>query len=147
MSDESYREVYKQLRQAHEKHTYFLLAAAGAAIGFVINQTQGRGVSWSQVPLAAAVLCWALSFFFGCRYVAYVNSTLYSNAELLRVEGGIHPEVGKQPEMMAAASDGIRTAIEANSERANILGHRQFRLLVAGAVSYIVWHVLEMIVR
>jgi len=48
---------------------------------------------------------------------------------------------------MATASEGIRSAIEWNSERANRLGHWQFRLLVAGAFLYVAWHVLEMYLR
>jgi len=92
------------------------------------------------------VLCWSLSFFVGCRHLAYVSSTLYANAELFRVESGKHPDVGWHPEMMAA-SEGIHQAIEANAERVNRLRHMQFRFLVAGAVFYIAWHVLEMWLR
>ena len=147
MADEMAREVYKALREAQNKYTYFLLAAAGAAIALAVNQTQGTAMAWSQIPLAAAGLSWGLSFFFGCRHLAYVNSTLYANAELLRVERGQHPEVGAHPQMMAAASEGIRRAIETNSERANRLGHLQFRFLIAGAVLYVVWHILEMYLR
>lgn len=147
MADENFREVYRQLRLAQDKYTYFMLAAAGAAIALAVNRTQDSVLSWSQAPLAAAVLCWGLSFFLGCRHLAYVSSTLYSNAELLRVESGAHPEVGKHPQMMAVASEGIRRAIDANAERANRLGHMQFRFLVTGAVFYIGWHILEMWVR
>lgn len=141
------REVYKALREAQNKYTYFLLAAAGAAIALAVNQTRGTAMTWSQIPLAAAGLSWGLSFFFGCRHLAYVNSTLYANFELLRVENGQHPEVGAHPQMMAAASEGIRRAIETNSERGNRMGHWQFRFLIAGALLYVVWHVLEMYLR
>jgi len=116
MATENLREVYRQLRMAQDKYTYFLLAAAGAAIALAVNQTQGAAISWSQIPLAGAVLCWGLSFFFGCRHLNYVSSTLYSNAELLRIESGQHPQIGMHPQMIAAASEGIRKAIEDNSE-------------------------------
>jgi hypothetical protein len=144
---EEIREVYRQLRLAQDKYVYFLLAAVGAAIGFALSQTQGAVVSRSQAPLAGAVLCWGLSFFFGCRHLAYVGSTLYANAELLKVEGGQHLDVGRHPQMMAAASEGIREAIADNSNRANRLGHMQFRFFIAGAVLYIGWHILEMGLR
>lgn len=144
---EEIREVYRQFRLTQDKYVYFLLAAAGAAIGFAVNQTHDSVLSRSQLPLGAAVLCWGLSFFFGCRHLAYVGSTLYANAELLKVESGQHPEVGRHPQLMAAASEGIRSAIEDNSNRANRLGHMQFRFLVVGAVLYIGWHVLEMWLR
>ncbi len=145
--DENAREVYRALREAQNKYTYFLLAAAGAAIGLAVNQTQGSAMAWSQIPLAAAALSWGLSFLFGCRHLAYVNSTLYANTELLRVRSREHPEAGRHPETIAAASEGIRRAIESNSERANRLGHLQFRFLVGGAVLYIAWHVWEMYLR
>jgi hypothetical protein len=147
MPNETEREVYRALREAQTRYTYFLLAAAGAAIALAVNQTQNRPLSWSQVPLAAAVLSWALSFFFGCRHLGYVASTLFANFELLRVESGRHSQVGEHPQMMAAASDGIRQAIQSNSEHANRLGHWQFRCLVAGGALYVAWHVLEMYVR
>jgi hypothetical protein len=93
--------------------------------------------------LAAAVLCWGLSFFFGARHIEYVNSTLYANAELLTVQHGELPDIGNHPQLMAAASEGIRQAINNNVERANSLGRLQFAFLVTGAVLYIAWHVSE----
>lgn len=144
---EELREVYRQLRVAQDKYVYFLLAAAGAAIAFAVNQTQGAVVSWSQLPLAGAVLCWGLSFFFGCRHLAYVGSTLYANFDLLRVEAGEHPDVGKHPELKAAASEGIRQAMKDNSNRANQLSHMQFWFLITGAILYVGWHIVEMWLR
>lgn len=146
MESENAREVYRQLRTTQDKYTYFLLAAAGAAIALAVNQTQDAAISWSQVPLAGAVLCWGLSFF-GCRHLEYVSSTLYANAELFKVESGAHSEVGEHPQMIAAASEGIKQALEHNSSRANRFAHSQFRLLVTGAVLYVTWHVLEMFLR
>lgn len=147
MSDESQREVYRALRESQSKYTYLLLAAAGADIGFALTQTQNIGLSCSQTPLGIAVFLWGLSFYFGCRHLAYVSSTLYANAALLKIESGQHPEVGYHPQYMQAASEGVRQAIESNSETANQLGHWQFRTLIAGAVFYVLWHILEMYLR
>jgi hypothetical protein len=147
MADENLRDVYNQLRTAQDKYTYFLLAATGAAIALAINQTQGSALSWSQIPLAIAVLCWGLSFFFGVRHVEYVNSTLYANASLIRVQQGEDPNVGVHPQMMAAASEGIRDAIDFNVHRASRYGRWQFWALIAGALFYIAWHVLEMYLK
>jgi len=147
MASETEREVFRAHREAQTRYTYFLLAAAGAAIALAVNQTQESALSLTQLPLAAAVLSWGLSFFFGCRNLGYVASTLFANLDLLRVESGNHPQVGYNPQMMAAARDGIREAIEINSKRANLLGHCQFRALVAGGVLYVLWHVVEMYMR
>lgn len=142
--NETEAEVYRAHREAQNKYTYFLLFAAGAAIALCVNQTHGSTLSWSEVPLAAAGLCWGLSFFFGCRHLAYVQSTLYANLVLIEVQDGRHPEAGNNPDMIAAASQGIERAINRNSGRANRYGHWQFRFLVAGAVLYVAWHILEM---
>lgn len=144
MPDDVSHEVYRALREAQTRYTYFLLATAGAGIGLAVNQTQGLPLVTSQGPLGLAVLSWGLSFVFGCRHLAYVASTLYANLEFLRVESGQHPEVGQHPQRVAAASEGIRKAISSNVERANRLGHWQFWFLVGGAVLYVGWHVLEM---
>jgi hypothetical protein len=139
--------VFKHLREGQDKYTYFMLTAAGGAVALAVNQTQGAALGWSQVPLGAAVLCWGLSFFCGARNLGYVNATLYANLALLRVESGSDSVVGQHPEMIQAASEGIRQAVESNSKWANRYAKAQFRLLVGGAVLYVVWHVLEMWLR
>jgi hypothetical protein len=40
MPSEQQIEIYRQHRTAQDKYIYFLLAAAGAAIAFAVNQTQ-----------------------------------------------------------------------------------------------------------
>ena len=144
MSTEIQIEAHRALREAQRRYTYFLLAAAGAAFAFAVNQTQGMPLSLSQVPLGFAVAAWGLSFFYGCRHLAYVSSNLYANVELLNVESGQHPEVGNHPDYIAAASQGIRSAFEKNADRANRFGQWQFGLLIVGSVLYLAWHVWEM---
>jgi len=145
--DDDQREIVKALRTSQDKYVYFLLAAAGAGIGLAVNLTQDEKLMFSHIPLAATVLSWGVSFFFGGRHLAYVSATLYANAELFRVQQGQHPEVGAHPQMMDAAVRGIEQAIEHNSERANRFAHWQFRFLIAGAVLFVLWHVLEMYLR
>jgi len=147
MANDSELEIYRALREAQNKYAYFLLAAAGAAITFALNQTQGAALCWSQMPLAAAVFSWGLSFFFGYRHLAYVSSTLYSNAQHFRAERGQHPQVGSDPQRVALASAAFMAAAEENANRGNRFGHLQFHLFVTGTVFYIGWHVLEMYLR
>jgi hypothetical protein len=147
MPSEQQIEVYRQHRTAQEKYVYFLLAAVGAAIALAVNQTQEAKLAWSQLPLGCAVALWALSFFFGCRHLLYVESTLFANAALLKVEAGEHPQVGRHPEHMAIASMSIREAIESNSNWASRFARWQFNCLLLGAISYLGWHVFEMWLR
>lgn len=148
MANETEREVYRALRVAQEKYAYFLLAAAGAAIALAVNQTREAALAWTQAPLGAAVLCWALSFFFGCMHLQYGSATLNANLGLLQAQSGkLPPLVGASPEYVKAAIEGISSAAEKNSNRGNRYGHWQFRCLVTGGVLYIVWHLLEMYLR
>lgn len=147
MATEQRTEIYRQLRTSQDKYTYFLLAAAGAAIALAVNQTQGVKLSTSQIPLGLAVTLWGMSFFFGCRHLTYVNSILYSNSILLQVEAGENPETGKNPQLIRAASEGIRSAIEGNVERSSRFARLQFASLTLGAICYLFWHIYEMWLR
>jgi len=147
MPSEQQIEVYKQHRAAQEKYVYFLLAAVGAAIGLAVSQTQGARLSYSHIPLAFAVGLWAFSFFFGCKHLGYVESTLFANSALLQVQAGEHPKVGTHPEYISAASEGIRAAIESNSNWSSRFARWQFNSLVLGAIFYLGWHVYEMWLR
>lgn len=147
-SSENERMIFRTLREEQRKYTYFLLVVVGAAITLVINQTQNATLTLSQIPLVIAVLLWALSFYFGCNYTQYVNSTLFANLALFRVQKGEHPElINKSPIMIEAASKGIKQAMKNNSECANKLSRLQFKFLISGAIFYIIWHILEMYLR
>lgn len=147
MLDEESIELHRQLRTAQDKYTYFLLAVVAAAVAYAIKLTADSTLSFTMIPLGLAILSWVLSFFFGCRQLNYVNSTIYSNFELLRVQKGEHPEAGTKPQNIAAASEGIRQAMEYNSEKISFFAGLQFRFLIAGSIFFIAWHIIEMIIR
>jgi len=147
MGDDKLVELYRQHRTFQDKYTYFILAAAASGIALVVNNTQDEVISLTMIPLAAAVICWGFSFYYGCRHLNYVSSNLYANIDLLKVERGIHPDVGQHPEKMIAASQGIRQAFENNSDKASKLAINQFNLLISGAIFYLIWHTIEMVVR
>lgn len=147
MTTDSELEIHRALRESQNKQTYFLLAIVGAAIALAVNQTQFSSLTWSQLPLAAAVLTWSLSFFFGCRNRAYVSCGLYTNAALFEVNDGRNKLVGTNPEAIQLARQTLHEIFEDQSSKANIFANLQFRFLVAGAVLYVTWHVLEMYLR
>ena len=137
-------QLAQQLNDAHSKYTYFLLAIAASAVAFAVQKTTGRPLVWSMLPLGIAVLLWACSFLAGCRNRAYFCSTIYANLALLQLQDGTHTESPEGPQAVAAACKGVQSAAESNSSATNLWGKLQFRLLVLGAVFFLVWHVLEM---
>ncbi len=63
-------ELARMLRTGQDKYTYFLLAAAAAAIGLALNRTHGNAFALTMIPLGLAVTSWGVSFYFGCTKVS-----------------------------------------------------------------------------
>lgn len=138
------REVYRNLQLSQDKYVYFILAATVSAIGFTITQTQDLiEFSYTQIPLGLSLICWGLSFWFGCRNREYHNSTLYTNSQLLKVQMGQHPKAGNHPDYIKAASDGIIEAVNNNVEKANKFGRLQRDMFIIGVFFFVCWRVVE----
>lgn len=146
MSEEAL-ELYRVHRDIIQRYTYFLLAAAGAAIGFALSQTKGTSLSWSQIPLGAAILFWGVSFFLGCRHIVFGAHAVSLNSDLIRVVEGRHEISGRSPVSIQVGREYLKELIDKNAQKSGRFFRWQFILLVAGAVSYILWHVTEMAIR
>lgn len=144
---DSFKEVYKQHRTTQDKYTYFLLAAAAAAIGFSLQQTAQSSLEWSMIPLGLAVLCWGMSFVCGCRHVRCIALTINYNMSLLTVEQGMHPSVPNDPKCIQTVAQTINDAIDSNSKKAHRASTAQFHFLIGGALLFLVWHVTAMFLR
>ena len=134
-------------RTSLEKYTYFLLAAAGAAIGLAINQTRSSGLSMSQIPPGLAVFFWLLSFLCGCLHTERYQRALWLNELLLDVNQGTNAITGLDPAFMAVASQDTRERFNKASIAMKRFGSWQFRFLILGALVYLIWHVWQMYLR
>src|SRR5947207_633954 len=147
MPDDKDLELFRLHRAEQSKYVYFILAAAAGGIALAVRVTAEATLHWALLPLGGAVVCWGLSFFYGCRNLQYVQGILRANVALLQMARGEHPMVGPDPVRRAAATGVLREIIEADIEAT---GHHylwQFRYLVAGAVLFIGWHVLQIALR
>ncbi len=147
MPSENELEVYRQYRTSQDKFAYFILAAAGTAIGFAIHRTEGMRLSWWMIPLGVAVLCWGVSFWAGCLHLQYMASSLYANMGLLKVQAGRHENLppNPTPQVLKIAAQGIGDAIEFNGKKTASYAWLQFRSLLVGAVFFIAWHISTLI--
>lgn len=127
-----------------QKHTYFLLAAAGAAIGFAVQKTEGINFDQWALPVALAVLCWGLSFYCGCKNVNYLQSALGSNFLLMQLHDGIAKNQPGTPEELAVALRVTNEAVTAKGRKASFYSGWQFRFLITGSGFFIIWHVLRL---
>lgn len=138
-------ELQKQHQASQDKYTYFLLAAAAACIAFAMEKAQGVPFTGYLVLLAVAVASWSASFYCGCKCANTVQALTRANANLLSVSAGKHEAQPQEPELVAAAIRGIRSAIEQNMTRAVQFNQWQFRFFVIGGVSFVAWRIVEVI--
>jgi len=144
MTSELEMELYKQHRTVQDKYTYFLLASVGAAIAFALSQTQGIGLSISQIPLAASVVLWGASFFCGCMKIHSLNKAIMANADQLKAQrNGFDGETDDKA-ILPLLPMSFRKKAEHSSILVNNYGTSQFYLFVLGVLFYIMWHILEM---
>lgn len=137
-------ELYREHQTAQSKYAYFLLGVAAAAVAFAIQRTSGMLITWWLLPAGLAVVAWGLSFYFGCRHLEAVQSALFANFGLLNIQDGNDPIVRNHPQAMELANETIRPIIESHSNRAALHARWQFRMLVLGALLFLLWHVLVM---
>ena len=137
-------EMYAQRKEARSKYTYFLMAAAGAAIAFAMKNTETAAIHWSQIPLAVALLYWGLSFWYGLQCLDRTDSHAGANMDLLRV---IPVQVGiqykEQWQYLTALDDNMRQFNREILDRSK----QQLVAFSRGAVAFVLWHIGEMIVR
>ncbi|MDO8776218.1 MAG: hypothetical protein Q7K57_47425 [Burkholderiaceae bacterium] len=144
MSDDTIQEIHKVHVAGNAKYTYFLLAAAGAAIGFAVQKTEGLKVSWWLLPVAMATLCWAVSFYFGCRSADLVQKALASNITMLQIKRGNHLQQPSFSQTVYAAQK-LEELTVSYGDKAADANFLQFIFFVAGALCFIAWRIAEMV--
>ena len=147
MSSNELLELHKRHQIGQEKYTYFLLAVTASAVTFAIQKTDGLIITLSLLPLGGAVLLWGLSFYFGIKNLLFVQTALGANYSLLQLDKGVHADQPDHPQVCEVAIRGIKSAIESSVKKAQFYGIWQFRLLITGAALFVLWHILEMILR
>lgn len=141
------KEVWNALRVAQEKYTYFMLAISASAIAFSVQKTELSIFDWSLFPVGVAVILWGASFYCGCRCLIWISATLGANYSLLQLSNRTHSMQPPEGEPLEAAYQGSERAMRQNSQQAGRYSIWQFRLIIAGAVAFLIWHVLEIVAR
>lgn len=138
-------EIYKQFHASQDKYTYFLLAAAAAAIGFVVQKSDGSVLTWWLLPAGFSVICWCVSFYYGCRYIELLQSCFSANYEFRLLQIGNHPEQPSNPLFIEAALNGTQSGMQRLANTASNAGKYQFRWLVCGAALFLLWRISELV--
>ncbi|MEM5406021.1 hypothetical protein [Paraburkholderia unamae] len=135
MDIEAANKLQAQIQDSRQKYTYFLLTAAGACIGYAVEKATGPALQWKSIALAASLIAWAASFWFGCRAVK-------RNEYGLQYNHAWHVEARSPADKIAL--DSLLTS-EARSSASS--SRWQFRFFVVGGGSFVLWRLLELSLR
>jgi hypothetical protein len=129
-------ELHKLHTANREKLTYFLMASAGAAIGFAITLEQTLPFSWPSVLVISSITIWALSFWSGIWALTYTRRFLYVNAKYLETKFETRPEL--HADLKKAATEISLDPLSSKIERCEYF---QLYSLVLGATFMLVWRI------
>lgn len=139
--------IQQEFREKQEKYIYYLIALSVSAIGFSIYKTENQSLTYSQIPLALAVLFWSVSIFCGLKFLKYVISNLYANNGYYEIIKGRHPDIGNHPDMIKSGIEGFREAMEINGKAMKMYFKFQGYLFYFGIILFIAWHIIEMYLK
>ena len=128
-----------------QRHTYAMIAAAGACIAAGISHTTGQAFSRIHYIWLVAIALWGVSFFSGLRHFFHTRSVLHANADLIKVLSGEHELSGRDPARMQIGVEALNGIIERKQKTVAGYIFLQFWGLVAGGLSYVTFHVTLMI--
>lgn len=120
------------------------MAVAASAIAFALHTTAESPLRYSQIPVGLAVAFWSVSFFAGCALQNLIHASLRFNHKLLNMKAGLDPLGGGDPAKIAFGVDTLWSMLDKNHTKSSRWAKWQLNCLIAGAVCYVVWHVLEM---
>lgn len=135
MDIEAANKLQAQIQDGQQKYTYFLLTAAGACIGYAVEKASGPALQWKFAPLAASLIAWAISFWFGCRAVKRNEYGLkYNHAWHVAAQSPIEKVT-------------LDTLMSSESRSSASSSRWQFRFFVVGGVAFVLWRLLELPLR
>ena len=156
MDVEEANRQFERIEAAEDKYVYFLLAAAAAAIAYGMQRTNSSAVEPVDGVLAVAFVCWALSFFAGCRNRqrrlrnAFMSFGGQGIKFAMEVEAKTNPDNEHLEEAARRVNEIVEQLNKAQAKAAKSAQswfEVQFRFLAFGALFFFVWHVLGMILR
>ena len=132
MSDELRNKLVGELKEIQSKYTYFLMAAAGASLGFGVQKLEGQAPGQFLWLGLSGMALWMLSFAFGCMVIASLQGLVVTNIDLVA-------KVRKSDLDGAIAVD---TRSRLQMRRFECYHLCQLVTLAAGAVIFAAWRVL-----
>lgn len=123
-------------REAKHKFIYFLLASAGASIGFAISINSKLPLSWPSVLVITAILFWALSFACGIRAITLHHRMIAANSQFLKQLAQV-PNAQKE----GYIQDAEKKVFQPQGDRLNCWETAQIVSIGFGALLLMAWRI------
>lgn len=132
MAYELRNELVDELKQIQLKYTYFLMAAAGASLGFGVQKLDGQSPGQPLYVGLGAMALWIVSIALGCLIPLTAQAMVRKNLSIVdALTAGDHIEAGRFTSQSNKLFHRIRH-----------LQHGQFLTLAAGVILFATWRVL-----
>lgn len=140
-------DVAKAYNDGLAQFSYFLTAAAGAAIGYTINKLDGQTPTLMMLPGIVALICWLASFISGATYVTAGIQTLGSQHILMQLNEGVHPKQPPNQTLLAVAKDVTAEAIQRKLVKVQLAYRVQQATLYLGLFAFVSWRAWDLLNR
>jgi len=145
-------ELSKIADEARTKYTYFVLAASGTAIGYSFKLAEASKPTLALLLFALTIISWATSFYLGCKSVQCTISVANSFASIEDIDNVLEASrkfcsEAEQVGVRGLYKDNISLyseIIKRDGELSSRHLKAQFRFLLLGAASFVVWRTVEL---
>lgn len=126
-------ESTKLYSERREKLIYFIMAASGAAIGFVVTQFNNDAINYIYVSQFLAIILFSCSFLYGYSATCKIMNINRINANIYR---GLL-EIGNTPENYKGLTEAASGTFEKIDKGISHREFMQFTTIIAGSIFYI----------
>ncbi|MDP1623772.1 MAG: hypothetical protein Q8M08_15710 [Bacteroidales bacterium] len=140
-------EIQRHFRSSQEKYVYYLISLCVSAIGFSIYITLNKTLSYIMLPLGLSILAWSLSIINGFKFIELILSILRVNNNYFEVLKGNNPISGTDPQKIKIGVEFLMEEMEKGGMIAKKRYQSQYVFFVIGMASFLVWHILELLIK
>ena len=137
------KDIYNNLLAQGSKYTYYLLSIAAGCIALTLKRIENLTIELNLILVGLAILSWGLSFICGCYNRRYLKHLLASNFNLIQEQNRLYKKGCWTKEVEVETKESLQI-FEKHTQKEYIFSKWQWRLLISGAIFYIVWQILNM---
>jgi len=141
---EAQRVLQQQYHDQLAKYLYFLLAATGAGIGFIVQKLEGQRFDVEGSLIVACAAMWLLSFLLGCLALDREIKAKKANIHILQFKDGTFAGMSKNDPDRQEKESAAWGRFIAATDHARAFIAWQFRTLLLGAFLMILSRVVGM---